>query len=405
MKLLLGVTGSIACYKSYDLCRELTKNGHEVIIILSNGATKFIRSETFKYLGAKEVYSADDDFNTDKYQDFSVLHIELSKWADRLIVAPASANKISQFSHGYADDLLTSLFLAFTKSILIFPAMNTNMLNNKIINDNIKRLGELENVYIHGTKEGLLACGDIGEGKLEDIDIIYELSLNYPIQVSKNLSDRKVLITTGSTIAHIDPVRFITNPSSGLTGYELAKAYLSKGFEVIVIAGHNPTEKVNMLRRFPRITFLQADTTEKMFRLVKDNLEKVDTYISAAAISDIQFEVKEEKIKKDSQITLPTIKNAPDILKYVVENKKHQKVIGFAAETSNLLENMQRKISSKPVDYLVGNLVSNGLKGEMIGFKSDTNEYSIINGEKLLFQAKMTKRELALAILDLVEND
>lgn len=400
MRILLGVSGSIAAYKSYDLCRELTKNGHEVIVVLTQGATQFIKAETFKYLGAKNVYSANDDFNTEKYQDFAVLHIELAKWAERLAIVPASANKISQLSYGYANDLLTSIFLAFTKKVLIFPAMNTNMLNNKLIQDNIERLNNLDNIYIHSTKSGELACGDIGAGKLEDIDVIFDIILHYPDQDI----NKTVLITTGSTIAAIDPVRYIANPSSGLTGYELAKAYLLKGYHIILIAGYNPHPKVSSLNRFPKLKFISVKSTQEMFEAVKENMNDVDTYISAAAISDLEFEAATVKIKKGKDIHLPKSKAAQDILKYVIDHRSKQKVVGFSAETDNLENNMLEKVQRKPVDFLIGNLVSNGTQKEMQGFMQNENEYTILAKDKFLGTEKLTKAQLANRIFELVEN-
>lgn len=401
MKILLGVTGSIAAYKAYDLTRELSKLGNEVIIILTHGAEQFIKKETFTYLGAKKVYSPSDDFNTEKYENFSVLHIELAKWADRLVIVPATANKISQLSHGYAPDLLSSVFLAFDKTTLIFPAMNTKMLNNKLIQDNIKRLTELDHVYMHGTQSGLLACGDIGEGKLEDIDIILDITLTYSTQKV----GKKVLITTGSTIAAIDPVRFISNPSSGLTGYELAKTFLRNGYEVILLAGYNPHMKVKSLEKFPHLTYISVTSTKDMFAAVKEYINEVDIYISAAAISDIEFQTNSSKLKKDQELSLPQMQSAQDILKYVVENRKNQKIIGFSAETDHLEENMQNKIKRKPVDYLVGNLVSNGSQSSMLGFMGSENNYIIMDKNNTIEKAKFTKSQLADRIFNLVKND
>lgn len=400
MKILLGVTGSIASYKAYDLCRELTKLNHEVKVVISHGAQQFIRPETFKYLGAKDVYNYSDDFNTDKYDDFSVLHIELAKWADRFAIVPCSANKISQLSHGYAQDLITSIFLAFTKKVLIFPAMNTNMLNNQLIQDNMDRLSKLSHVYIHGTQEGLLACGDKGEGKLEIIEVIKEIILYYP----EETKDKSVLITTGSTISPLDPVRFISNPSSGLTGYELAKIYMSKGYKVNIIAGYNPHEKVTWLTKFPFVHYYNVNTTMEMFEKVKELIDSNDTYISAAAISDIELKPQNEKIKKDGKVAMPETSVAQDILKYVVENKKQQKIIGFSAETNDLENNMQNKIKRKPVDLLVGNLVSNGTQKSMRGFRANENEYVFLDQKNFIKTANLNKLELAQEIFKLVEK-
>jgi phosphopantothenoylcysteine decarboxylase/phosphopantothenate--cysteine ligase len=401
MKILLGVTGSIAAYKSYDLCRELTKKNHEVKVILTQGAEKFIKKETFTYLGAKEVFSASDDFNTNKYTNFTVLHIELTKWADKLVIAPASANKLSELSFGFANDLLTTTALAFKKDILIFPAMNTNMLNNKIVSDNIQRLKECSNIYIHGTKLGLLACGDEGEGKLEDVKVIELLAENY----STNRKNKKVLITTGATIAPLDPVRYVTNPSSGLTGYELALTYFSKGYDVILLAGFNTHPKLNILAKFPHIKLIKAHTTLYMFDKVKEFLDEVDTYISSAAISDIEFKTVDHKIKKNEISKLPEMKNAPDILKHVIAHRTKQKIVGFAAETENLDEKVFEKLSKKPVDLMIGNLVSNGISKEMKGFNQNANYYKFYQGKNILLDKELNKAELAENIFNMIENN
>lgn len=401
MKIILGVTGSIAAYKSYDLCREITKLGHEVIVILTKGGENFIKKETFTYLGAKEVYSASDDFNTNKYKDFSVLHINLAKWADNFIIAPCSAHKISELSYGFANDLLSTTFLAFTKDILIFPAMNTNMLNNQLIQDNIKRLKEIKNIYIHSTKDGLLACGDEGEGKLEDIEIIKELILYYKSQDN----NKTVLITTGATIAPLDPIRYVTNPSSGLTGYELSLKYFSEGYHVNLIVGYGANAEINKLERFPRVNVIKVKTTKDMFEEVKKHFNEADTYISSAAISDIEFAMSENKIKKDQLNSLPEIKQAPDILKFVVENRNNQKLVGFAAETEELDQKVNDKLKKKPVDLMIGNLVSNGINSNEKGFKQVSNQYSFYNVKEKLFEKNLTKRELAQNIYNLIEKN
>jgi phosphopantothenoylcysteine decarboxylase/phosphopantothenate--cysteine ligase len=401
MKILLGVTGSIAAYKSYDLCRELTKIGHEVKVILTRGGENFIKKETFTYLGASEVYSASDDFNTDKYKNFTVLHVELSKWADKFIIAPCSAHKISELSYGFANDLLSTTFLAFTKDVLIFPAMNTEMLNNQLIQKNIQRLSELNHVYIHGTKSGLLACGDEGAGKLEDIDIIKDLILYY----TKKRTKKNILITTGATIAPIDPVRYVTNPSSGLTGLELALKYYSKGHNVTLIIGHNPHPELTKLKRFPSINIIQVKTTKEMFEKVKELFNDIDTYISSAAISDIEFTQSESKIKKDQLNSLPQATQAPDILKYAIENKKQQKIVGFAAETEDLDQRVYAKLKRKPVDLMIGNLVSNGATKAQQGFSQIENQYSFYNENEKILEKHLTKKELAENIYNFIEKN
>jgi len=400
MKIIIGVTGSISAYKAYDLCRELTKENHEVKVILTHGATNFIKADTFKYLGATEVYSANDDFNLEKYKNITVLHVELAKWADRLVIAPASANIISELSHGFAKDLLSTLFLAFTKQVQIYPAMNTNMLNNEIIQENISRLKKLKNIYIHGTKSGLLACGDEGAGKLEDIEKIKLISTQYP----NSFNSKKVLITTGATIAPLDPVRYVTNPSSGLTGFEMALHYLFKGWEVELVCGYNTHHRLELLENFPGINFYTTNTTKEMLALVKEKLDTCDTYISSAAISDIEFQMSEDKLKKDHINILPQTSAAPDILKYVIDHKKNQKIVGFAAETTSLPEMLLAKYQKKPVDLLIGNLVSNGVTRELQGFKQSKNQYTFYKNNQVILEKEMSKSQLAQSIYQSIEE-
>lgn len=400
MRILLGVCGSISAYRSLDICRSLTKAAHEVKVVLTKGALEFVKPEVFSYLGAQEVFLPGDDFNPVAAKERAVLHIELSKWAERILIAPASANTLAKVANGMCDDLLSSIFLASPgKPCVIYPAMNTNMLEHPLTKKNFNSLGELANVFIHPTKQGLLACGDTGAGKLQDVELIAETA---PI-INFETPKRKILITTGATIAPLDPVRYLTNPSSGLTGYELAKHYLANGDEVTLIAGHHSSEKINYLTCLPHATVLKANTTLEMRELVAERFDKHDVYISSAALSDIQFEKSPSKIKKGSLSGTLNIQKAPDVLKEMLQAKKSQKVVGFAAETNAEMSVFEQKWKDKPVDVLVGNKVSNGIGETAQGFGQDANEYTILKTGKLFFQGSLTKAQLAQKISEALE--
>ncbi|MCO4753283.1 MAG: bifunctional phosphopantothenoylcysteine decarboxylase/phosphopantothenate--cysteine ligase CoaBC [Bacteriovoracaceae bacterium] len=392
MKILLGVCGSISAYKSLDICRQLFKDGHEVKVVLTKGALEFVRPQVFKYLGAQEVFSPEDDFNPHAIKDRSVLHIDLSKWAQRILIAPASANTLAKLSAGMCDDLLSSIFLASPNTpCVIFPAMNTNMLKHPLTKNNFDRLEGLENVFIHPTKEGLLACGDEGEGKLADVELIAQV---VPV-ISFTKTNKRILITTGATIAPLDPVRFLTNPSSGKTGYELAKSYLSNGNEVTLIAGRNSCPQIDYLSQLPNAKVIRVSTTAQVFELVKELFDKHDLYISSAALSDIQFEQSSVKLKKDQFQDKLSISKAPDVLKEMLKRKTTQKIIGFAAETNNNIETFEKKWKDKPVDVLVGNIVAANHDSESIGFGTNVNTYTILKEGRLFFTGPLAKAELA----------
>ncbi len=405
MKIVLGVTGSVACYKSFDLLRALVKSEHEVIVILTKGAENFLRPELFTYLGAKEVYLAKDDFTGNKIKDTDshVLHVELAKWLDKLVIYPASANTIARLAMGLADDLLSSTFLAKRENTqtIIFPAMNTHMYEHPITKENIdllERLAKSGKTNIIDPIAGELICKDNGKGKVQSIEVAKELieSINTPSE------NKKVLITTGATIAPIDPVRYVTNPSSGVTGFSLAKSYLSKGYEVHLIAGKNATSQIESLALHPYFSFERLTTTEDMFKAVKKKINDFDIYISAAAISDLSFEVEDSKLKKSKLNGSLSYHHAPDILKYVLDNKKSSlKVVGFAAETEPTHEALNEKWQRKKVDLLVGTKVHNGLSSNQSrqGFGNSRAEYSFFKNGQICWQKTLSKEELSDSIL------
>ncbi len=395
MKILLGVCGSISAYRSLDVCRQLVKDAHEVKVVLTKGALEFVKPQVFKYLGAQEVFTANDDFNLEAMKDRSVLHIELSKWAQRILIAPASANTLAKLANGICDDLLTSIFLASAKTpTVIFPAMNTNMLRHPLTETNFQRLKSLNSVFIHPTKEGLLACGDEGEGKLSDVDLIASVA---PI-VELGPIKRKILITTGATIAPLDPVRYLTNPSSGKTGYELAKQYLKDGHQVTLIAGRHACKEIDYLTHLPKAKVLRVSTTKQMHEVVKAHFDDHDTYISSAALSDIEFPQSSKKIKKSELGDSLSISRAPDVLKDMLSRKKDQKIVGFAAESNVELETFLKKWRDKPVDVLVGNFVSANHDQVSVGFGSAENDYTILKNGKEYFTGRLSKSELAQKI-------
>ena len=401
MKILLGVSGSISAYKSLDIARGLIKNGHEVKVILTSGALKFVVPEVFTYLGISDVYKSEDDF-----RHKNVLHIELARWCDVFAIAPLSANTLSRLARGEASDLLTSVFIALEphKNCLLFPAMNTNMLHHPFTKENIDHLFKLKtlnNLFISPTDAGILACEEVGLGKLPSVDEIIELIplMSTPL---KSLAQKNILITTGATIVPLDPVRYLTNSSSGVTGYYLALAGLEEGHKVTVIAGAHSTSRLNLLLKHPNFTMKRVSTVSDMKEAVHHAFSDSDLYISSAAISDIEFDMSDEKIKKETLGDTLKIKPAVDILKSVLEKKSpSQKVIGFAAETDPSDIVLNKKMNSKLVDLLVATKVNNGLvnKKTSEGFNLEHAQYRFLTPQGFTFEGPLTKREMAKKII------
>jgi len=388
MNILLAVSGSISAYKSPDLCRGLINQGHKVKVVLSKGALEFVNKNVFNYLGAEATFSHHDDFENPR-----VLHIELSNWADRFVLAPASANTISKLAHGTCDDLLSSIFLSLdqNKEKIIFPAMNSKMLSNTITKKNIDNLKNLNNLFIINPDSGLLVCGENGEGKLPDVKEICTLvsTLSY----KKN--HKKVLITAGATLSNLDPVRFVTNPARGGSAFLIAQKYLSEGYSVHVIKGQTVVESFNYLKKHPLYTEETVSTTQDLLNSVKT--QSFDIYISPMAVSDIEFDYSDKKIKKSTMEGTLNYRYAPDVLKYVVENKKEdQQIVGFAAETDLSDSTINEKINRKPVDLLVANLVNSGFNHqEKMGFGTSFGNYKIVSKSGTEEYEKLNKKELA----------
>lgn len=407
MKIALCVTGSISAYKAYDLTRIYVKAGHEVKVILTSGALKFIRQETFTYLGALAAYGPTDDFTSQDIENGEgpVLHINLIKWADVMVIAPMSANTLSDFVHAKASNLLTSMFLAWNRSkpILAFPAMNTLMLNHPFTQENLKKFSTLSNSFIGNTATGKLACGDQGEGKLQEIETIAALTESFSLAHT----DKKLLLTTGATIAPLDSVRYLTNASTGKTAIPFIKNALKRGIQTTVIAGAQATSELDRFIEHPLFKLERVTTSEQMHSAVHKNFKNCDYYISSAAIGDIYFpniSNEENKMKKSSLTDHLEIAQSQDILRSVLSIKSpHQKVVGFAAETQLTDEVLLEKFKRKPVDFLVGTQVSTGLlnQAKRKGFGTDEAIYRFVDSMgNISLPLPLSKEDMASQVLN-----
>lgn len=400
MNILLGVSGSIAAYKTYDLVRSLYKQGHKVKVVLTKGALEFIHSKTFLYLGAEDVYLPHNDFSP-KETESKVLHVELSNWADRIVIAPASANTISSLAQGMANDLLQSILLvSWEKEILLFPAMNSRMLSNPLTEKNIKKLSLLPKIQVFGTKSGTLVCDEEGEGKLLDLDKIIDV-INYS---NFHPNNKSVLITTGASKAHLDPVRYLTNPSSGKTGYEISTELLKSGFSVTLLAGKNSVKEIENLTALKDFELVYFDTNLEIKEFLDHRFNEFDFYISSAALTDIEFDFSKNKLKKNSLHHYLKANKAIDCLAHALSIKDKQKIIGFAAETNLSDEMINEKMKRKPVDLLVANPVNSGAHQEtQKGFQTHTNDYLITDGAES-YSNSLSKKELAQRLARWMDN-
>lgn len=373
MNILLGICGSISAYKAPDIARGLINQGHNVKVVLTKGALEFVNPSVFKYLGVESTYLPHDDFNYAQ-----VLHIQLSKWCDSLVIVPASANTLAKLAHGQCDDLLSSIFLSLPeyKVKIIYPAMNTQMMNSPISQSNFKTLIALPNCFFMESDSGMLACGDEGKGKLPEVRGIIDI---IPLLSNKKVN-KKVLITAGATLSNIDTVRYVTNPARGGTSYLLAKKYLSEGYSVHMIKGQDVISEFKHLTKHPNYTEETVSTTQDLLKAVSAQWSKFDIYISPMAVSDIEFEYTDHKIKKSTLGGEFKFKYAPDVLKFVVENKlPHQLVVGFAAESDLSDKTISEKITRKPVDLLVANLVNSGFNNkDKKGFGTRSGHYKLV---------------------------
>ena len=387
MNILLIVSGGIAAYKSIELCSSLVKQGNNVKVILTKNAENFVTQLPFQTLTKNRVYTS----TFEEIDENEIQHIDLTKWADKIIVAPATANLISKFANGIADDLATSLMLAVrdTSIVYIVPAMNTFMYRNPIIQDNMNKLIKLGFNFVK-PDSGLLACGDVGEGKFPSIEKIESFVFQ---EVEQNLKGKKVLVTAGPTKEFIDPFRCLTNPSTGKMGISIANECARRGAEVILVSSVDNDTISSKVKK------IKITSTNDMFEVVKNNFKDCDFIIKAAAVSDYTpVQVFDKKVKKqDGNLTIE-FQRTQDILKYVGDNKnENQKVIGFAAETNNLIEYAKEKIVKKNLDYIVANDISK----KDIAFGSDDNEVYIIDKHDNIKKIdKSNKNNIARAIID-----
>ncbi len=377
--ILLGVTGGIAAYKSAELIRRLQKEGASVRVVMTEAATRFIPPLTLKSLSGEEVYT--DIFSS------PMAHIELPREADLYLIAPVTANTLSRLASGAADDMVSACFLAFKGPVLLAPAMNWRMYEHPATQKNLKALKEMGCTEIPPDK-GELACGEHGSGRMADLEIILE---EVRIALSKkDLSGKRVVVTAGPTRERIDPVRFISNRSSGKMGYALARVARRRGAEVVLISG--PTS----LKPPHSVEFVQVESAEQMHKAVLDNLKGADLLVMAAAVAD--YRVKNPSTVKKEKASIKGLQLVPttDILKSVAGLKKRPFVIGFSAETGPNIANAKRKLKDKKMDMIVFNDVAR----KDAGFESDTNRIVIIAKGLEKEYPVMSKEECAGAIYD-----
>ena len=383
---LLGVTGSIAAYKMANVASALVKKGADVHVIMTKNATNFINPITFETLTSHKCLV--DTF--DRNFEFNVEHVSIAKAADVALIAPATANVIGKIACGIADDMLTTTIMACTCPVLVSPAMNTNMYNNKIFQDNMSRLEEYGYRIIEpGT--GRLACGDVGAGKLPAEELLIEM-IEKTLMPVQDLAGKRVLVTAGPTVEAIDPVRYITNHSSGKMGYAIANAAARRGATVTLVSG-----PVSVKADSP-VNVVDIVSAADMFDAVKEHMDEQDIIIKAAAVADYTPETTaDHKLKKSDDDMSIRLRRTEDILKYIGEHKRDDQIVcGFSMETENLIENSKAKLLKKNADMIV----ANNLNVEGAGFGVDTNVVTLITRDGVVELDKMTKEQVADAILD-----
>ena len=383
---LLCVSGSIAAYKIAYLASALKKLKADVHVLMTRNATNFINPITFETLTGNKCLV--DTF--DRNFEFSVEHVSLAKAADVVLVAPASANVIAKLAHGLADDMLTTTVLACTCKKIISPAMNTRMFENPITQDNLK-ICEHYGMEVISPASGYLACGDTGAGKMSEPEVLLQYILK-EVQYEKDLKGKKILVTAGPTREAIDPVRYITNHSTGKMGYAIAKTAALRGAEVTLVSGPAEVEPPMF------VNFVPVVTAKDMFEAVTGRSDEMDAVIKAAAVADYRpkFVNTEKTKKKDGDMAIE-LERTDDILKWLGEHKKDSQFLcGFSMETEHMLENSRAKLKKKNLDMIV----ANNLKVAGAGFGTDTNVVTMIRENKETELPIMSKEEVAGAILD-----
>ena len=389
--ILLGVTGGIAAYKSAEIVRGLKKAGSSVRVVMTQSAQEFITPLTLQALSGNPV-STD---LLDAEAEAAMGHIELARWADAILIAPATANTIARLSSGRADDLLSSITLAFDGPIGLAPAMNQAMWKDERTQSNIKNL-ENKDFSLYGPGSGEQACGDIGLGRMLEPTEIVELFAS--LFKAGSLSNKSVLITAGPTQEPIDPVRYVTNRSSGKMGYALAEAAVEAGAQVTLVSGPvniKPPASCNLV---------SVETAQEMYDAVVHHVRGKDFYIGTAAVADYSpAKVEGSKIKKDgnNESLVLEMKENQDILKTVSDMKDRPYVVGFAAETEDLLKNARKKLEKKKLDLIIANDVSD----KSIGFDSEENEVTLITNSEEVLLDRSSKKKIAKRIVEFISNN
>lgn len=384
----MGVTGSIAAYKIASLASMLVKAHCDVHVIMTRNATNFINPITFETLTNHKCIV--DTF--DRNFEFQVEHVSLAQQADVMMIAPASANVIGKVAHGIADDMLTTTIMACPGKVIFSPAMNVHMFENPILQDNLEILRKYGYEIVEPAV-GYLACGDTGAGKMPEPETLYQYILR-ELACEKDMKGLRVMVTAGPTQESIDPVRYITNHSSGKMGYAIARRAMLRGADVTLVSGPTALEPVPFVKMVPVVT------AQEMFEAVRDHLDEQDILIKSAAVADYRpASVSEEKVKKTEGDMSISLERTQDILGYVAEHRREDQVIcGFSMETQNMLENSRKKLTKKKLDMIA----ANNVKDEGAGFATDTNLITIITkqGERAL--PLMTKEEAAHELLSYI---
>lgn len=383
---VLGVTGSIAAYKIANLASMLVKQHAEVHVIMTENATNFINPITFETLTNHKCLVETFDRNF----QFHVAHVSLAQQADVMLIAPASANIIAKLAHGIADDMLSTTALACTAPILVSPAMNTRMYENPITQDNIETLQKY-NFTVIEPDSGFLACRDTGAGKMPSETVLFDHILR-EIACPKDLSGKKLLVTAGPTQEAIDPVRFISNHSTGKMGYAIARRAMLRGADVTLVSGPTAIDPP------PFVTFIPVVSAKDMYDAVTKHAKEQDIIIKSAAVADYTpTTVATEKVKKkEGDLSIP-LTRTQDILSYLGAHKKEGQILcGFSMETENMLENSKKKLEKKKADMII----ANNLKDDGAGFGTDTNIVTLITKKQITELPKLSKEEVADAILD-----
>ena len=385
---VLGVTGSIAAYKIATLASMLVKKQASVHVIMTKNATNFINPITFETLTGHKCLV--DTF--DRNFEFQVEHVSMAKQADVVMIAPASANVIGKLAHGLADDMLTTTLLACKCPKIVSPAMNTAMFENPIVQDNLKIL-EKYGYEVIQPASGYLACGDTGAGKMPEAETLYQY-IERALADPKDLIGKKVLVTAGPTQENIDPVRYITNHSSGKMGYAVAKAAMLRGADVTLVSGQTALTPPMFVK------YVQITTAEEMYQEVTSRSDEQDIIIKAAAVADYRPKtVYENKVKKKEGQMAIELERTRDILAYLGEHKKeNQFLCGFSMETENMIGNSRAKLQKKNLDMVA----ANNVKVDGAGFQGDTNVMTLITQDQEIALPLMSKEEAANKILDII---